>query len=94
MEFLFGKQKSPADRIKEYNRSIKKSVRELDRERATLERNRREPGWVPPPPEDSAGAGSGGPGGPGGALYTPPHARCGAAVALGAYMSVQRGILK
>ena len=38
MEFLFGKQKSPADRIKEYNRSIKKSVRELDRERQTLER--------------------------------------------------------
>ena len=38
MEFLFGKQKSPADRIKEYNRSIKKSVRELDRERNTLER--------------------------------------------------------
>jgi len=38
VEFLFGKQKSPADRIKEYNRSIKKSVRELDRERATLER--------------------------------------------------------
>ena len=38
MEFLFGKQKSPADRIKEYNRSIKKSVRELDRERNALER--------------------------------------------------------
>merc|ERR1719407_155956 len=38
MEFLFGKQKSPADRIKEYNRSIKRSVRELDRERQTLER--------------------------------------------------------
>jgi charged multivesicular body protein 2A len=38
VEFLFGKQKSPADRIKEYNRSIKKSVRELDRERNTLER--------------------------------------------------------
>ena len=38
MEFLFGKQKSPADRVKEYNRSIKRSVRELDRERQTLER--------------------------------------------------------
>lgn len=38
MEFLFGKQKSAGDRIKDYNRSIKKSVRELDRERNTLER--------------------------------------------------------
>ena len=38
VEFLFGKQKSAGDRIKDYNRSIKKSVRELDRERTTLER--------------------------------------------------------
>ena len=38
MDFLFGKTKTPAERIKEYNRSIKKSIRELDRERATLER--------------------------------------------------------
>ena len=38
VEFLFGKQKSAGDRIKDYNRSIKKSVRELDRERNTLER--------------------------------------------------------
>ena len=38
VDFLFGKTKTPAERIKEYNRSIKKSIRELDRERATLER--------------------------------------------------------
>ena len=38
VSFLFGKQKTPGERIKEYNRSIKKSVRELDRERTTLER--------------------------------------------------------
>ena len=38
MDFLFGKQKTPAERIKEYNRSIKKSIRELDRERTGLER--------------------------------------------------------
>ena len=38
MELLFGKQKTPGDQIKEYNRSIKKSIRELDRERTALER--------------------------------------------------------
>merc|ERR1712060_976473 len=38
MDFLFGKQKTPAERLKEYNRSIKKSVRELERERMGLER--------------------------------------------------------
>jgi len=38
VDFLFGKQKTPAERLKEYNRSIKKSVRELDRERTALER--------------------------------------------------------
>ena len=36
---MFGlSSKKPAERIKEYNRSIKKSVRELDRERTALER--------------------------------------------------------
>jgi len=38
MDFLFGQSKTPAERIKEYNRQIKKSVRELDRERLALER--------------------------------------------------------
>ena len=35
---LFG-SKTPAQRLKEYQRGIKKSVREMDRERTTLERN-------------------------------------------------------
>lgn len=35
---IFGTQKTNAERIKEYGRSIKKSVRELDRERTALER--------------------------------------------------------
>ena len=38
MEALFGSSKTPAERMKEYQRSIKKSVREMDRERTTLER--------------------------------------------------------
>jgi len=38
MEALFGARKTPAERIKEYNRQIKKSVREIDRERMGLER--------------------------------------------------------
>jgi len=36
---LFGVGKTPAQRMKEYQRGIKKSVREMDRERTTLERN-------------------------------------------------------
>ena len=36
---LFGIGKTPAQRMKEYQRGIKKSVREMDRERTTLERN-------------------------------------------------------
>ena len=39
MEALFGKGKTPAQRLKEYQRSIKKSVREMDREKNALERN-------------------------------------------------------
>jgi hypothetical protein len=35
---LFGQGKSPQERLKEYNRSIKKSVREVERERGVLER--------------------------------------------------------
>mmetsp|Transcript_1178 Transcript_1178/g.3790 ORF Transcript_1178/g.3790 Transcript_1178/m.3790 type:complete len:224 (-) Transcript_1178:99-770(-) len=35
---MFGMGKPPAERIKEYNRQIKKSVREIDRERTALER--------------------------------------------------------
>ena len=35
---LFGSRKTPAERVKEYNRQIKRSVRELDRERTALER--------------------------------------------------------
>ena len=38
MSFLFGNRKTPAERIREYNRTIKKAVRETDRERANLER--------------------------------------------------------
>ena len=36
---LFGVGKTPQQRVKEYQRGIKKSVREMDRERTTLERN-------------------------------------------------------
>ena len=38
MSFLFGSRETPADRIKKYNRQIKRSVRELDRERTALQR--------------------------------------------------------
>jgi charged multivesicular body protein 2A len=38
MEALFGRGKTPAEKLKEYQRSIKKSVREMDRERGALER--------------------------------------------------------
>ena len=38
MEALFGQGKTPAQRMKDYQRQIKKSVREMDRERSTLER--------------------------------------------------------
>eukprot|EP00302_Diacronema_sp_CCMP2436_P015507 CAMPEP_0179875260 /NCGR_PEP_ID=MMETSP0982-20121206/23448_1 /TAXON_ID=483367 /ORGANISM="non described non described, Strain CCMP 2436" /LENGTH=208 /DNA_ID=CAMNT_0021767353 /DNA_START=87 /DNA_END=709 /DNA_ORIENTATION=- len=38
MSFLFGKQKTPAERLKEYKRTIDRSMRDLDRERTTLER--------------------------------------------------------
>ena len=38
MEGLFGSSKTPAEKMKEYQRSIKKSCREMDRERTTLER--------------------------------------------------------
>jgi len=39
MDGMFGIGKTPKERLKEYQRSIKKSVREMDRERTTLERN-------------------------------------------------------
>ena len=38
MASLFGQSKTPAERLKEYNRQIKRSVREIDRERTVLER--------------------------------------------------------
>ena len=38
MDALFGQGKTPAQKLKEYQRGIKKSVREMDRERTTLER--------------------------------------------------------
>lgn len=38
MAFLFGKQKTPAERLKEYKRAIDRSIRDLDRERTGLER--------------------------------------------------------
>ena len=38
MEALFGSSKTPAEKMKEYQRSMKKSIREMDRERAGLER--------------------------------------------------------
>mmetsp|Transcript_26530 Transcript_26530/g.71671 ORF Transcript_26530/g.71671 Transcript_26530/m.71671 type:complete len:237 (+) Transcript_26530:99-809(+) len=38
MAFLFGKQKTPAERLKEYKRAIDRSCRDLDRERTALER--------------------------------------------------------
>ena len=38
MDALFGQRKSPADIMKQYQRQIKKSIRELDRERTSLER--------------------------------------------------------
>ena len=38
LDGVFGTGKTPAERIKEYNRQIKKSVREIDRERTALER--------------------------------------------------------
>ena len=38
MEGLFGTSKTPAERMKEYQRSIKRSIRDIDRERTGLER--------------------------------------------------------
>jgi len=38
MEGLFGQGKTPAQKMKEYQRGIKKSVREMERERTNLER--------------------------------------------------------
>ena len=38
MDALFGQRKRPADIMKQYQRQIKKSIRELDRERTSLER--------------------------------------------------------
>ena len=38
MEALFGSSKTPAEKMKGYQRSIKKSIREMDRERTGLER--------------------------------------------------------
>ena len=38
MEALFGSSKTPAEKMKEYQRSMKKSIREMDRERTGLER--------------------------------------------------------
>ena len=35
---LFGQGKTPAEKMKEYNRNIKRSIREMDRERTQLER--------------------------------------------------------
>ena len=35
---LFGAGKTPAEKMKEYNRNIKRSIREMDRERNALER--------------------------------------------------------
>ncbi|KAJ3135213.1 Charged multivesicular body protein 2A [Physocladia obscura] len=37
MEFLFGPRKTPAQRLKEHQRSLNKAVRDLDRERTKLE---------------------------------------------------------
>ena len=39
MASMFGLGKTPAQQMKEYQRGIKKSIREMDRERTTLERN-------------------------------------------------------
>jgi len=38
MEFLFGRKKTPAEMLKEHQRALKKSMRELDREKVALER--------------------------------------------------------
>lgn len=38
MEFLFGRRKTPAEMLKEHQRALKKSMRELDREKTALER--------------------------------------------------------
>jgi charged multivesicular body protein 2A len=38
MEAMFGTSKTPAQRMKEYQRSIKRSIRDIDRERTGLER--------------------------------------------------------
>jgi len=37
MEFLFGRQKTPQEVLRENQRLIKKSIREMDRERVALE---------------------------------------------------------
>eukprot|EP00039_Didymoeca_costata_P013437 m.203975 g.203975 ORF g.203975 m.203975 type:complete len:211 (+) comp15769_c0_seq1:159-791(+) len=38
MEWLFGRKKTPAEMLRESQRALKKSMRELDRERVALER--------------------------------------------------------
>ncbi|KAI8330018.1 Snf7-domain-containing protein [Choanephora cucurbitarum] len=38
MNFLFGKRKTPAEQLREHQRSLQKAQRELDRERERLER--------------------------------------------------------
>jgi len=37
MAFLFGRQKTPAEQLREHKRALDKAIRELDRERASLE---------------------------------------------------------
>lgn len=37
MSFLFGRSKTPAEMIRQYQRALDKSIRELDRERQKLE---------------------------------------------------------
>ena len=41
MEGLFGQGKTPAQKMKEYQRGIKKSVREMERERTNLSARKR-----------------------------------------------------
>merc|ERR1719473_527689 len=38
MEWLFGRKKTPAEMLRESQRALKKAMRELDRERASLEK--------------------------------------------------------
>ena len=38
MEFLFGKKKTPAQRLRENQRLLTRAMRDLDRERASMEK--------------------------------------------------------